>query len=44
VLSPFQFLQQIDLPAGQSFVRAGILDETSKKIGTVEIPITVPKK
>ncbi len=43
VLSPFQFLQQIDLPAGQSYVRVGILDEASKKIGTLEISITVPK-
>jgi VWFA-related protein len=44
LLSPFQFLQQIDLPAGQTFVRVGILDEASKKIGTLEIPLTVPKK
>jgi VWFA-related protein len=43
LLSPFQFLQQIDLPAGQLFVRVGILDEASKKIGTLEIPLTVPK-
>jgi VWFA-related protein len=41
--SPFQFLQQIDLPAGQSFVRIGILDQSSNRIGTIEIPLTVAK-
>jgi len=41
---PFHFLQQLDLPSGQLFVRIGILDRTSNKIGTLEIPLTVPRK
>ena len=42
--APFQFFQQLDLPAGEMFVRVGILDGISDKVGTVEIPITVTKK
>jgi VWFA-related protein len=42
--SPFRFFQQLDLPAGPQFLRIGILDRTSNKIGTLEIPLTVPKK
>jgi VWFA-related protein len=41
---PFRFFQQLDLPSGQLFLRIGILDPTSAKIGTLEIPLTVPKK
>jgi hypothetical protein len=41
---PFHFLQQIDLPSGPLILRIGILDRTSNKIGTLEIPLTVPKK
>ena len=41
--SPFRFFQQLDLPAGQFFVRIGVLDRTSNKVGTLEIPVTVPK-
>jgi VWFA-related protein len=41
---PFHFLQQLDLPSGPLFLRIGILDHTANKIGTLEIPITVPKK
>jgi VWFA-related protein len=41
--SPFQFLQQLDLPAGQLFLRVGILDGVSNKIGTLEVPLTVTK-
>ena len=44
IAGPFHFLQQIDLPAGQLFVRVGILDGASNKVGTVEIPLTVGKK
>jgi VWFA-related protein len=40
---PFHFLQQLDLPSGQLFLRIGILDRTSNKVGTLEIPLTVPK-
>jgi hypothetical protein len=40
---PFHFRQQIDLPAGQLFVRIGVLDHTSNKVGTLEIPLKVEK-
>jgi VWFA-related protein len=43
VQGPFRISQQIDLPAGQFFVRIGILDRTSNKVGTLEIPLTVTK-
>ncbi len=43
VKKPFQFFQQIDLPPGQFTLRVGILDGVSNKIGTLEIPLTVPK-
>jgi hypothetical protein len=33
VKTPFQFAQQIDLPAGDVFVRVGVLDWVSKKVG-----------
>lgn len=36
--------QQIDLPSGQMFLRVGILDTASNKIGTLEIPLKVGKK
>ncbi len=41
---PQQFLQQIDLPHGEIFLRVGILDGVSDKVGTLEIPLTVTKK
>jgi VWFA-related protein len=41
---PLNFSQQLDLPAGQLFVRIGVLDHTSNKVGTLEIPLTVGKK
>jgi len=40
---PFQFLQHLDLPPGQVYLRVGVLDRTSNKVGTLEIPLTVPK-
>ena len=43
VQTPFKFYQQIDLPAGMMFVRVGVLDRMSKKVGTVEVPLTVAK-
>jgi hypothetical protein len=43
VKQPFKFFQQIDLPPGALTLRVGILDNVSKKVGTVEIPLTVPK-
>ncbi len=41
---PFQLFQQIDLPAGETFLRVGVLDGVSDKVGTLEIPLTVPRK
>jgi VWFA-related protein len=41
---PLNFSQQIDLPAGQLFIRIGVLDHTSNKVGTLELPLTVGKK
>ena len=43
IAGPFHFTQQIDLPPGQLFVRIGVLDKTSNKLGTVEISLTVAK-
>lgn len=43
ITGPFRFPQQIDLPSGQLFVRIGVLDKTSNKVGTLEIPLTVAK-
>ncbi|HXE09751.1 MAG TPA: VWA domain-containing protein [Acidobacteriaceae bacterium] len=42
--SPFRFFQQLDLPGGALFLRIGVLDRISGKIGTLEIPLVVPKK
>ena len=39
--TPFQFLQQLDLPPGQFTLRIGILDGVSNKVGTMEIPLSV---
>jgi hypothetical protein len=41
---PFRFFQQIDLPSGLHFLRLGVRDGNSNKIGTLEIPLTIPKK
>jgi hypothetical protein len=43
VRKPFQFFQQVDLPHGEIFVRVGILDGVSNKLGTLEIPLMVTK-
>jgi VWFA-related protein len=40
--APFQFCQQLNLPPGQISLRVGILDTTSNKVGTLEIPLVVP--
>jgi VWFA-related protein len=42
--TPFRFFQQIDLPPGEMFIRVGVLDGISDKVGTMEIPLTVSKK
>jgi hypothetical protein len=41
---PFQPSQQIDLPPGEIFLRVGVLDGGTDKVGTLEIPLNVPKK
>jgi VWFA-related protein len=41
---PFQHFQQIDLPPGETFLRVGILDGVSDKVGTLEIPLAVVRK
>ena len=41
---PIRFLEQIDLPPGQLFVRVGVLDHTSNKVGTLELPLKVGKR
>jgi VWFA-related protein len=43
IATPFQLLQQIDLPPGQMTLRVGVLDSVSQKIGTLDIPLTIPK-
>ena len=40
---PVRFFQQIDLPSGQLFVRVGVLDTTTDKVGTLELPLKVAK-
>jgi VWFA-related protein len=43
IQGPFRFTQQLDLPPGPLFLRIGVLDPTANRIGTLEIPLTVPK-
>jgi len=40
---PIRFFQQIDLPPGQLFVRVGVLDHTTNKYGTLDLPLKVTK-
>jgi len=42
--SPLKFYQQLDLPPGKFMLRLGVLDIVSKKVGSLEIPVTVGKK
>jgi VWFA-related protein len=44
IRTPFQFYLSIDLPPGQTTLRAGVFDAVSNKAGTLEIPLTVPGK
>ncbi len=44
VQTPFQFFLPIDLPGGQLFLRSGVFDTVSGKVGTLEIPLTIGKK
>jgi VWFA-related protein len=41
--TPLQFAQHLDLPPGQITLRIGILDTTSNKVGTLEVPLTVTR-
>lgn len=41
---PFELMQYLDLPPGELFVRVGILDATSDKTGTIEVPLEVTRK
>ena len=41
---PIRFFQQIDLPPGQLFLRVGVLDHTTNKAGTLELPLKVSRK
>lgn len=43
IKGPFRFFQQLDLPAGALFLRIGIHDPASNKVGTLEVPVTVAK-
>jgi hypothetical protein len=43
-MSPFPYFEQLDLPLGALFLRIGILDRTSNKVGTLELPVTVAKQ
>jgi VWFA-related protein len=42
--SPIRLFQQIDLPPGQLFIRVGVLDHTTNKVGTLELPLKIGKK
>jgi hypothetical protein len=42
--TPLRFIQQLDLPAGEIFLRVGVLDSVSEKVGTMEIPLVVSRK
>jgi VWFA-related protein len=44
IRTPLRFIQQLDLPAGEVFLRLGILDAVSSKVGTLEIPLVVSSK
>jgi hypothetical protein len=41
---PINLSLAIDLPHGQVTLNAGLFDTVANKAGTLEIPITVPKK
>lgn len=44
IQTPFKFFLPIDLPPGEITLRAGVFDGISNKSGTLEIPLTVPRK
>ncbi len=44
IKAPLRFIQALDLPAGEVFLRVGVHDAISDKVGTLEIPLVVPRK
>ena len=42
--SQLKFSLAIELPRGQLTLRAGLFDTSASKAGTLEIPLTVPKR
>jgi VWFA-related protein len=42
--TPFQFFLPIDLPTGEVTLRMGVFDAMAKKVGTLEISLTVGNK
>lgn len=36
-----QYPQQLDVPAQAAWVRAGILDQNSGEVGSIEVPLTI---
>jgi VWFA-related protein len=44
ITSPVVFHEQIDFLPGPLFLRIGVLDNNSNKVGTIEIPLTIPKR
>lgn len=42
--TPMRYIQQLDLPPGEIFLRVGVLDAVSDHVGTLEIPLVVSKK
>jgi VWFA-related protein len=41
---PLNLTLAIDLPRGQLTLRAGVFDTSASKAGTLEVPLTIPKK
>jgi len=41
---PIKLYQQIDLPPGALFLRVGVLDHNSDKVGTLELPLKIANK
>ena len=43
IQTPFKFYMSIELPPGQLTLRTGVFDSVGGNVGTLEIPVTVPK-
>jgi VWFA-related protein len=44
VKMPYHYYQQLELPMGEAIVRVGVLDDVSKRVGTMAIPLKVVKE